>query len=392
MLFLALAWPLQLQAQNAIETQQQANEKIKSLSATAASGPHEYIVGKGDLLGVEVFDIPELTRDLRVSQTGTIGLPLVPVRLFVAGLTELQIQQKVSEVLEANGLVSHPQVMVSVKDKRSKPIAVVGAVVHPMVYQADRPVTLVEVLAESGGIAADAGDVVIITRAVAPTPLADEPPEISPDDALPLGNPGNSAPPPQPPVRKDLAAQTKAVFPGPPTAQPDSAQDAKGAPPQITGADSALLPNIITVNLAELLERGNTQNNIVLQGGDVVTIPHAGIVYALGAVQKPGGFVSTGDRSQLSTLKLLALAGGFTRVAKKDRAVIIRVDTTGKQQSIPVDMAKIVERKTEDVRLLPSDILYVPDNAAKAALIRAGEFGLAIGSAAVIYRIGTGRY
>jgi len=74
-------------------------------------------------------------------------------------------------------------------------------------------------------------------------------------------------------------------------------------------------------------------------------------------------------------------------VAKKDRAVIIRVDTTGKQQSIPVDMAKIVERKTEDVRLLPSDILYVPDNAAKAALIRAGELGIAIGSAAVVYRV-----
>jgi polysaccharide export outer membrane protein len=136
-----------------------------------------------------------------------------------------------------------------------------------------------------------------------------------------------------------------------------------------------------------LLERGDTQNNIQLQGGDIITVPHAGIVYALGAVQRPGGFVGNNDRAQLSTLKLLALAGGMTRIAKKNQAVIIRKDSLGKQQAIPVDLGKIVERKSEDVRLMPSDILYVPDNATKAALIRAGEFALAFGGAVAIYRV-----
>jgi len=59
------------------------------------------------------------------------------------------LEQKIAEVLEANGLVSHPEVSVSVKERKSKPITVVGAVPHPMVYQADRPVTLLEVLAEA---------------------------------------------------------------------------------------------------------------------------------------------------------------------------------------------------------------------------------------------------
>ena len=61
----------------------------------------------------------------------------------------------------------------------------------------------------------------------------------------------------------------------------------------------------------------------------------------------------------------------------------------GKQQAIRIDLGKIIERKSEDVRLMPSDILYVPDNATKAALIRAGEVGLAIGTALTIYRVGT---
>jgi polysaccharide biosynthesis/export protein len=391
----ALLSPAWLPAQSTVETtQQQTNERIKTLSVSVASGPHEYVVGNGDLLGVEVFDIPELTRDLRVSQTGTIGLPLVPVRLFVAGLSEMQVQQKISEVLEANGLVSHPQVIVSVKEKKSKPITIVGAVIHPMVYQADRPVTLIEVLAEAGGITPDAGDVVIVTRQNAhPQTASNEPPEIGADAVTPIGNPAaaGAAAKPEPSVANEPAAAPAPVFPTAEPAAKDALPETKSVPPPITDADAAPLPNTITVNLAELIEHGNIQNNIPLQSGDVITIPHAGIVYALGAVQKPGGFVSTGDRSQLSTLKLLALAGGFSRVAKRDRAVIIRTDAMGKQQTIPVDMGKIVNRKSEDVRLIPSDILYIPDNSAKAALIRAGEIGIAIGSALAIYRLGTGR-
>src|SRR2546429_4411562 len=76
----------------------------------------------------------------------------------------MQTEQKIAEVLEANGLVTHADVSVTVKEHKSKPITVVGAVSHPMVYQADRPVTVLEVLAEAGGVANDAGDTVIVAR------------------------------------------------------------------------------------------------------------------------------------------------------------------------------------------------------------------------------------
>jgi polysaccharide biosynthesis/export protein len=332
------------------------------------------------VISLEVFEIPEFSREVRVSQTGTIGLPLVPVRLYVAGLTELQVQQKVAEVLEANGLVAHPQVMVSVRERRSKPITIVGAVGHSMVYQADHPVTLVQVLAEAGGITADAGDTVNITRAqVLEEANSNEPPEIAAEDTVSATNP---TPPTTPP------AQTPALEAAAKQTAPQT--ESTATPPPITNSDAAPPVNTITVNLAELLERGDTTNNIPLQAGDIVTVPHAGIVYALGAVQRPGGFVVSNDRAQLSTLKLLALSGGVTRVAKKGQAVIIRKDLTGKQLAIPVDLAKIVKRESEDVRLMPSDILYVPDSPAKAALLRAGEITLGVGTNLVVYRLGTG--
>jgi len=145
--------------------------------------------------------------------------------------------------------------------------------------------------------------------------------------------------------------------------------------------------NTITVNLNDLMETGDTKNNIVLQAGDVVTVPHAGIVYVLGAVTRPGGFVLANDRAQMSTLKVLALAGGFNRTAKTDRAVIIRRDSQGQQHEVAVDLKKVLNRKAEDLQLQPSDILYVPDSGAKQAILRAAEFGVALGSGVALYRV-----
>ena len=149
-----------------VETPQQTNDRLRALAAAshAALPPSDYVIGSGDLISVQVFDVPEISRELRVSQTGTIGLPLVPVRLHVSGLTEMQAERKIQEVLEANGLVSHPEVTVTVKEKKNRPITIVGAVAHPMVYEADRQVRLIDVIAAAGGIAPDAGDHVIITR------------------------------------------------------------------------------------------------------------------------------------------------------------------------------------------------------------------------------------
>lgn len=145
--------------------------------------------------------------------------------------------------------------------------------------------------------------------------------------------------------------------------------------------------NTITVNLYQLMEAGNTKDNILLQAGDVVTVPHAGIVYVLGAVNRPGGFVLQNDREQLNTLKILALAGGFTHTAKTSGAVIIRRDAQGQQHTVQLDLKKILNRKAEDLQLQPSDILYIPDSAAKQAALRALEFGVALGSALALYRI-----
>ncbi|HEY2547480.1 MAG TPA: polysaccharide biosynthesis/export family protein [Candidatus Acidoferrum sp.] len=377
-------------AQAVLETPQQTNDRIRELSAAAArSGPHDYIIGSGDVLSIEVFDVKELSRDVRVSQTGTIGIPLVPVRLRVSGLTELQAEQKIAEILESNGLVSHADVSVTIKERKSKPITVVGAVSHPLVYQADRQVTVLEVLAEAGGVANDAGNEVIVTRPV---------PEMTFDDAA---SSANDSPDAKPAGSKPAKSETKNLTASAPLPSGSSATGAAAEPPDLPapdasqqksinslGAPSASVPvDTITLNLFELMETGNTKNNIVLQAGDVVTVPHAGIVYVLGAVGRPGGFVLTNDREQMSALKILALAGGYTSTAKTDHAVIIRKDAQGQQHQVPLDLKKIQHSQAEDLQLQPSDILYVPNSGAKQALLRSLEFGIALGSGVALYRV-----
>jgi polysaccharide export outer membrane protein len=379
-LFFVLVQALPSRAQT-VETSQQTNERIRSLAAVSRiPAPTDYVIGSGDLVAVQVFDVPELSRDLRVSQTGTIGIPLIPVRLHVAGLTELQAERKIDEVLEANGLVSHPEVSVTVREKKSRPITVVGAVAHPMVYSADRQVTLVEVLAEAGGIGGDASDHVIITRpdSSASSTDASEPPAIGPNDPGPRQDQNASTP-----AGGTSSNSDTPVFPA---AVPANASDAAAQTeaPQISPYGPT---STITVNLSQILESGDLSSNIVLLPGDVVTVPHAGIVYVLGAVSRPGGYTVSNDRAQLSTLKLLSLAGGLNNTAKSDRAVIVRKDASGKQSEVEVDLKKVMKFETEDIQLRPSDILYVPKSGTKMALVRAAEIAIAVGTGYLLYRV-----
>jgi len=321
------------------ETPKQTNEKIQELASLARTRAVDTPIGTGDLLHVDVFDIPELSRELRVSDTGDISFPLIPGRIHAAGLTTFQLEGQLEQLLVENGLVSHPQVSVFVKEQNSQGISIVGAVSKPMVYQVIRPTTLLEVLADAGGITDDAGSVIIITRPERPgavIAVADPPGAASPD------------PPPDP--------------------QADS--------------------EIITIQIKDLLDSGDSKFNVQVFGGDIISIPKAGIVYVMGAgVSQPGGYVMLGHGDQITVLRAVALAHGLTGFAKSDEAVIMRTNPlTGKRDEIPVHIKQIEKHKDEDLAMKSNDILYVPDSFGKKALAKGGEAALGIGTSVVIYR------
>ncbi len=310
-----------------LETAADTNSRIMELAGAKTARQGDYIIGSGDLLGVEVFDVPELTRDIRVSETGFISLPLLPTKVHASGLTPYQLQDKIAELLQTNGLISTPEVTVSVKEQRSQPITVIGAVKTPMVIQAMRQTTLLQVLSQAGGISEDAGSIVMVTRS----------------------------------LDTDVAQ---------PTADPQ--------------------PQTFTIALNDLLDSGDGRFNIPVIGGDVVSVPRAGIVYIVGAVARPGGFVMQNDRDRMTALKVLSLAGGTLGTAKSNQSVILRKDpATGQREQVHVDLDKVLHLKGEDVTLQASDILYVPDSTAKKAAKRAGDIAISLATGIAIVRSGS---
>ena len=314
------------------QTQQETNQKIQQLAALAANRPHDMPVGAGDLLHIDVFDVPEISRDVRVSDLGDISYPLIPGRIQAAGLTPFQLEQKMEELLVENGLVTHPQVSVFVKEQTSQPVSVVGAVSRPSVYQIVRPTTLLELLANAGGITDEAGSVVLITR-------------------------GGGLP----------AVRTVS----------DSTN-------QTPGPDS----QTISIRLQDLLESGDPSFNIQIYGGDVVSVPRPGIVYVMGrGISQPGGYVLQSHGEQISVLKAVALAHGTTGFAKADESVIMRTNPlTGQRDVIPVHLKKIENRKAEDVVMKSNDILYIPDSLTRKVLARGAEAAVGVGTAVAVYR------
>ncbi len=120
-------------------------------------------------------------------------------------------------------------------------------------------------------------------------------------------------------------------------------------------------------------------------------MPRAGIIYVVGAVNHPGGFVMQNDRDRMTALKMLSLAGGTTSSAKSKEAVILRKNLdTGKRDEVPLDLNKVMKLKGDDVTLQASDILYVPDSSGKRALHRAGD--VAVSLTAGVALIGASRF
>ena len=117
----------------------------------------------------------------------------------------------------------------------------------------------------------------------------------------------------------------------------------------------------ITVNLAG--PGGNAlENDVELQPGDRVVVLRAGIVYVIGDVGKPGGYVIEGKDS-VTVLQALAMAQGPNRTAKS-HGFLIR-STAGARTETPLSLSKILDNQAPDPTLQDGDIVFVPLSGAK---------------------------
>jgi succinoglycan biosynthesis transport protein ExoP len=138
----------------------------------------------------------------------------------------------------------------------------------------------------------------------------------------------------------------------------------------------------VSNNGAQAIER-----QVMVDPGDTIVVSRAGIVYILGDVNRPGGYVMSNNESQLTLLQGLALAGGVSRAAKQGHAHLIRQKPGGGYSDTELSVGELQKGKQPDLALLPGDVLYLPFSYARN-LATTGSAGIAAATAgAAIYTL-----
>ncbi len=135
----------------------------------------------------------------------------------------------------------------------------------------------------------------------------------------------------------------------------------------------------LSSNLAE-----DTEHNVDVYPGDTIIVSRAGIVYVVGDVQHPSGFLI--EDNALTVLKALALAGGGTRTSSLNKTKILRQTPNGIQE-IPVPLKKVLYAKAPDVPMIKGDVLFIPGSAAKAAAYRTTDAAVSLSAALAVVAV-----
>ncbi|MFL9610273.1 polysaccharide export protein EpsE [Methylobacillus sp. Pita2] len=130
-------------------------------------------LGAGDVLKISVFEQPDLSLEVRVSESGTITYPLIG-EVHVSGGTVAQAEQKIASLLEKGGFLKSAHVNIIVAQLQSLQVSILGQVNRPGRYPIDSAKTLADVLALAGGISPEGGDVITLVHTVDGQTLRDQ--------------------------------------------------------------------------------------------------------------------------------------------------------------------------------------------------------------------------
>jgi polysaccharide biosynthesis/export protein len=285
---------------------------VAAPGSTPSSRPLDSSIrlGSGDLLEMNVYNVPELTTKTRVNDTGDIDLPLINA-VHVEGLTINEAEKAIEQRLDHGGFVRNPHVQLFISEYISDGASVMGEVGRSGVYPVLGNQRLFNLLSAAGGLNERAGKSITITHKTDP----DKP---------------------------------------------------------------------VVVTISRNLE-DHPESNVPVYPGDTVMVRRADVIYVVGDVARPSGFLMD-NGGKLSVLQAIALAGGTTATAKTSAARIIRKSPEGVTE-IPVSLKKLLQAKASDVPLQADDILFVPASARKVISGRTAEAALQMATAASLIAI-----
>jgi polysaccharide biosynthesis/export protein len=309
-LIVSLSCVLQILLQSSLIARH-VNASLSSQLPAPPVNPPGYVLGPGDQVAVFVADLPDefLNKTFRVDTSGELSLPVIG-HLQASGLTTTELERSARSSLVH--VLKNPEIAISLVGFGSQSVSVLGAVGSPGIRQLEGHKTLLEIISASGGLRPDAGFQVTIIRKAewGPIPL--------------------------------------------PQAHTDKTGEFSVASVKLKTITTAVAP----------------AENIAVLPGDTISIPKADLVYAVGSVTKPGGFLLN-EHESLSALQVLSLAEGAQKTAALNKAKILRsLPGSTSRAEIAVNLKDLMDGKGHDMFLQPDDILFIPNSTAKLASYR----------------------
>src|SRR5262245_29791185 len=306
-----------------------------------------YRIGPGDELDIRVFGRAELSRTVRVDNYGKIRLPFLK-EMQAACYTEAQVAGFVAEAYKK--FLRDPQVDVLVKDYRSQPVAVIGAVNQPGRFQLQRRARALELITFAVGPKSSAvGGVVHIIH-------NDELNRCSqPGARKQPANDGNGNRPANGENGNQLANGGNGIQP---------ANGENGIQPANDENGNSIAYAITSIKLSDMLA-GSPDSNPFVQPGDVISVPEADQIFVTGFVVRPGPFAMVPG---LTLSQAVAMAGGANPEGSIGRVRLVR-GTPGKgdRKETVYSLHDIHKRKTQDVALQANDIVEIPSSTSRIA-------------------------
>ncbi len=122
-------------------------------------------------------------------------------------------------------------------------------------------------------------------------------------------------------------------------------------------------------------------HSVMVEPGDTVIVPRAGIVYVMGDVGRPGGYVMQNDAT-LTALQAVAMASGTTKTSAESHVRLVR-QSPGGPVEVQLDLRAMQKGKLPDSALQAQDVLYVPYSTARNMMLGASAILSSTGGAAI---------
>jgi polysaccharide export outer membrane protein len=264
----------------------------------------DYKIGGYDVLSITVYEEKDLTiESIRVSADGFISFPLIG-RLQVADLNTSEVEKLIARKLAEGDYLLDAHVSVMVTKYESRKFSVLGAVKTPGNYPLQAREKVLDGISKANGIAGES-------------------------DSMGRSLGGEA--------QEGMVIRT--LNPGQPAAR----------------------KIVINFDLQALLKGKDQISNIYLADQDVIYIPKADFFYIIGEVKNPGSYTFT--KKEISIVEAISMAGGFTRIAARNKTRIVRIENGVERiYDVNVDAITKAGKMIQAVPIKPNDLIVVPES------------------------------